>query len=68
ALIEVISDMKHYWAVKHEFQGIDSVEGNLQLSTVQLDVEDAERYGITYTDRNNEEQGCIICHSSIGSI
>lgn len=68
AFIEVLSEMKHYWAVKHEFQGIDSVNGNLQLSTVQLDVEDAERYGITYTDKNNEEQGCIICHSSIGSI
>ncbi|MCJ7450454.1 MAG: threonine--tRNA ligase [Candidatus Nanohaloarchaeota archaeon QJJ-9] len=68
ALIEVISDMKHYWAVKHEFQGIDSVGGNLQLSTVQLDVEDAERYDITYTDKENEDKGCIICHSSIGSI
>ncbi len=68
ALIEVLSEMKHYWAVKHEFQGIDSVNGNLQLSTVQLDVEDAERYDITYTDENNEDQGCIICHSSIGSI
>lgn len=68
ALIEVLSEMKHYWAVKHEFQGIDSVGGNLQLSTVQLDVEDAERYGITYTSKENKEEGCIICHSSIGSI
>ncbi|MFB6088979.1 MAG: threonine--tRNA ligase [Candidatus Aenigmatarchaeota archaeon] len=68
ALIEVLSEMKHYWAVKHEFQGIDSVDGNLQLSTVQLDVEDAERYGITYTNEKNEQEGCIICHSSIGSI
>ncbi len=68
AFIEVLSDMKHYWAVKHEFQAIDSVSGNTQLSTVQLDVEDAERYGITYTDFDNSKKGCIICHSSIGSI
>ncbi|MGM5488951.1 MAG: aminoacyl--tRNA ligase-related protein [Nanobdellota archaeon] len=67
AFIEVLSDMKHYWAVKHEFQAIDSVGGNLQLSTVQLDVKDAEVYGITYQDRD-QEKGCIICHSSIGSI
>jgi threonyl-tRNA synthetase len=60
--------MKHYWAVKHEFQGIDSVEGAVQLSTVQLDVEDAERYGIVYTDADGKKKGCIICHSSIGSI
>ena len=68
ALIEVLSGMKHYWAVKHEFQGIDAVGGAVQLSTVQLDVEDAERYGILYTDADGKRKGCIICHSSIGSI
>jgi threonyl-tRNA synthetase len=68
ALIEVLSEMKHYWAVKHEFQGIDSVGGAVQLSTVQLDVEDAERYGIVYTDSEGKKRGCIITHSSIGSI
>jgi threonyl-tRNA synthetase len=68
ALIEVLSEMKHYWAVKHEFQGMDSVGGSVQLSTVQLDVMDAERYGIVYTDSDGKKKGCIICHSSIGSI
>ncbi len=68
ALIEVLSEMKHYWAVKHEFQGIDSVGGAVQLSTVQLDVEDAERYGIVYADADGKKKGCIICHSSVGSI
>ena len=68
ALIEVLSEMKHYWAVKHEFQGIDSVGGSVQLSTVQLDVEDATRYGIVYADADGQKKGCIICHSSIGSI
>lgn len=68
AFIELLSDMKHYWAVKHEFQGIDSVGGNCQLSTVQLDVVDAQRYGIVYTDSDGEKKGCVICHSSIGSI
>jgi len=68
AFIEVLSSMKHYWAVKHEFQAIDSVGGNLQLSTVQLDVKDAKVYGINYVDADGEKKGCIICHSSIGSI
>jgi len=68
ALIEVLSEMKHYWAVKHEFQGIDAVGGAVQLSTVQLDVEDAERYGIVYADSDGKKKGCTICHSSIGSI
>jgi threonyl-tRNA synthetase len=68
ALIEVLSEMKHYWAVKHEFNGIDSTDGAVQLSTVQLDVADAERYGIVYVDEDGKRKGCIICHSSIGSI
>ncbi len=68
ALIEVLSKMKHYWALKHEFQGIDSVNGSCQLSTVQLDVEDAKRYGLNFTAETGEKTGCIICHSSVGAI
>jgi threonyl-tRNA synthetase len=68
AFIETISDMKHYWAVKHEFQGIDAAGGNCQLSTVQLDVKDSEVYDIMYVDKDGKEKGCVICHSSIGSI
>lgn len=66
--IELLSEMKHYWAIKSEFQAIDCYDGFLQLSTVQLDVKDAKIYGINYLDKFNEEKGCIICHSSIGSI
>lgn len=68
ALIELLPVMKHYWILKHEYQAIDSVGGNVQLVTVQLDVEDAARYGIFYTDENGQKKGCIILHSSLGSI
>jgi threonyl-tRNA synthetase len=68
ALFELLPEMKHYWIMKHEFQTIDSVGGNAQLSTVQLDVEDSERYGIFYTDADGSKKGCIILHSSVGSI
>jgi len=68
ALIETLSGMKHYWAVKHEFQGLDSVNGSTQLSTVQLDVKDAETYGIVYRDKDDNKKGCTIVHSSVGSI
>ncbi|MDI9644915.1 MAG: threonine--tRNA ligase [Candidatus Verstraetearchaeota archaeon] len=68
ALIELLPEMKHYWVLKHEYQAIDSVGGNTQLVTVQLDVEDAARYGIEYTDEEGKRRGCIILHSSLGSI
>lgn len=66
--VEVLSEMKHYWAIKHEIQAIDSIGGNEQLSTVQFDIKDAKVYGINYVDSEGKKQGCIICHSSIGSI
>jgi len=68
AFIEVLSEAKHYWAVKNEFQGVDSTRGCIQLSTVQLDIRDAQVYGINYTDSDGKKKGCTICHSSIGSI
>ncbi|MEM4699565.1 MAG: threonine--tRNA ligase [Candidatus Nezhaarchaeales archaeon] len=68
ALIELLPERKHYWVVKHEYQFVDSQGGNAQLCTVQLDVEDSERYGIYYVDEGGERRGCVIVHSSMGSI
>jgi threonyl-tRNA synthetase len=68
ALIEILPEMKHYWAMKHEFQFVDSTGGNAQLSTVQLDVEDSARYGIFYIDEKGERRPGIIVHTSMGSI
>lgn len=68
ALIELLPERKHYWIMKHEFQEVDAVGGNAQLATVQLDIEDSERYGIFYIDKRGKKRGCIILHSSMGSI
>ncbi len=68
ALFELLPLRKHYWIAKHEFQTIDSVGGSAQLSTVQLDIEDSERYNIMYVDSDGVKKGCIIIHSSLGSI
>ncbi len=68
ALIELLPKAKHYWVLKSEFQAIDSVGGNAQLSTVQLDMEDSERYGIFYVDADGKRKGCTIVHSSVGSV
>ena len=60
--------MKHYWAMKHEWQSIDSVHGNQQLSTVQFDVKEGKVYNIVYANENGEKENCIIVHSSVGAI
>jgi threonyl-tRNA synthetase len=66
-LIEALSDMKHYWVMKHEINSIDTCGGTCQVSTVQLDIKDASIYGINYVDSDGEKKGCTIVHSSIGS-
>jgi len=68
ALIELLEKRKHYWIVKQEFQYVDSQGKNAQMSTVQLDIENGERYGINYTDKNGTKQPCTIVHSSMGSL
>jgi threonyl-tRNA synthetase len=65
--IELLSDMKHYWVMKHEINTIDTLGGTCQTSTVQLDIKDASLYGINYVDESGNKRGCTIVHSSIGS-
>ncbi|MDP7975567.1 aminoacyl--tRNA ligase-related protein [Tardisphaera saccharovorans] len=67
-IAEVIPAMKYYWEIKDEFQFIDSTGNNLQLSTVQLDVKNSERYGLTYAKRDGTRGNYVIVHSSLGAI
>lgn len=66
--IERLDRMKHYWALKHEWQSIDSVHGNQQLSTVQFDVKEGKVYNIVYANEAGEKENCIIVHSSVGAV
>ena len=67
-IFERMDKMKHYWALKHEWQSIDSVGGNQQLSTVQFDVKEGKVYNIAYADEKGIKQNCVIIHSSVGAI
>jgi len=67
-IVEVIPGMKYYWQMKDEFQFIDSTGNNLQLSTVQLDVKNSERYGLTYAKKDGSRGNYVIVHSSLGAI
>lgn len=66
--VERLDSMKHYWAMKHEWQSIDSVKGNQQLSTVQFDVKEGKVYNIVYANENGEKENCVIIHSSVGAV
>ncbi len=64
ALVEMWEDRFFYFVFKYEWNFIDALGKASALNTDQIDVENAERYGITYVDSNGEEQYPLILHQS----
>jgi threonyl-tRNA synthetase len=68
-LIELWDERYFYFVTKFEFNVIDSMNKASALSTVQIDVENAERFNITYADEKGQKRHPYILHTSIsGSI
>jgi threonyl-tRNA synthetase len=63
-LIEIWDQRFFYFVLKFEFNFVDALGKASALSTVQIDVENAERYCITYTDADGERKSPIILHCS----
>lgn len=64
ALIEMWTERFFYFVFKWEFNFIDNLGKASALSTDQIDVENARRYGITYIDAQGQKQDPIILHNS----
>ncbi|MCL2288694.1 MAG: threonine--tRNA ligase [Candidatus Bathyarchaeota archaeon] len=63
-LAEVWNERFFYFALKWDLNFIDNQDKAAALSTDQIDVENAERYGITYVDEKGEKQSPLILHCS----
>uniref|UniRef100_A0A7C3UCX5 Threonine--tRNA ligase n=1 Tax=Geoglobus ahangari TaxID=113653 RepID=A0A7C3UCX5_9EURY len=63
-LIEMWDKRFFYFVLKFEFNFVDALDKASALSTVQIDVENAERYGITYVDSDGKEKHPLILHCS----
>ncbi len=70
AFFKLMPKMSHYYAIKNEFQAITEDNANVQISTVQWDIKDGERFNIGYIDEAGRKHPCpVIIHaSSFGSI
>lgn len=70
AFFKLMKSMTHYYAFKNEYQAIFPDGSNLQISTVQWDVKNGERFNINYVDKDGKRKPVpIILHaSSFGSI
>lgn len=68
-LLEIFEKRYAYFITKFEFNFIDSMDKASALSTVQIDVENAETFDISYVDADNTKKRPIILHASLsGSI
>lgn len=68
-LIEMWDDRFFYFVMKFEFNVVDTMGKAAALSTVQIDVENAERFDISYTGADGQKKTPFILHTSLsGSI
>ncbi len=63
-LIEMWEERFFYFVLKFEFNFVDALDKASALSTVQIDVENADRYEIDYTDVEGALKRPIILHCS----
>lgn len=64
ALVEMWPEKFFYFTLKWELNFVDNLEKASALSTDQIDVENAERYDITYIDDEGKKRYPIILHCS----
>lgn len=64
ALIEMWKERSFYFILKYEFNFVDSLDKASALSTDQIDVENGERYDLTFTDKDGKKKYPLILHCS----
>ncbi|WP_148686756.1 threonine--tRNA ligase [Candidatus Nitrosocosmicus hydrocola] len=63
-LVEMWDERFFYFTLKWEFNFIDNLGKASALSTDQIDIENSERYGITFVDEDGDKKHPIILHNS----
>ncbi len=63
-LIEMWDERIFYFILKFEFNFVDMSDKASALSTDQIDIENGERYDITFADKNGEKHHPLILHCS----
>ncbi|QYZ80020.1 threonine--tRNA ligase [Methanofollis formosanus] len=67
-LVEILSDRVHYWIAKVDLAAIDGQGRPIENPTVQIDVESAKRFEISYRADNEDVHPPILHCSPTGSI
>ncbi|MHC1605627.1 MAG: threonine--tRNA ligase [Candidatus Methanofastidiosia archaeon] len=64
-LLEMWDERPFYFVMKFEFNFVDALEKASALSTVQIDIENTERFDIGYIDEKGDKKYPIMLHASI---
>ncbi len=64
ALLELWDKQFFYFCMKYEWNFVDALDKATALNTDQIDVENAQRYGITYVDESGSKKFPLILHLS----
>ncbi|MBN2458887.1 threonine--tRNA ligase [Candidatus Woesearchaeota archaeon] len=63
-LVEMWDERKFYFILKYELNYVDSVDKAAALSTDQIDVENGERYDMSFTDKDGKKKYPVVLHCS----
>ena len=63
-LVEIWSEQFFYFVQKYEWNFVDANDKAAALTTDQIDTENAERFGITFTDKDGKKRNPLILHLS----
>jgi len=64
ALIEMWDKRFFYFSMKYEWNFVDALDKASALTTDQIDIENAERYDITYVNKDGKNVNPLILHMS----
>lgn len=64
-LLNFVPEDVYYWVINVEYTIIDQLNRPREIATFQIDVGNAERFGISYYDKNGEKRFPPIIHTAI---
>lgn len=63
-ILELWDERIFYFILKYDFNYVDNLDKASALSTDQIDIENGERYGMEFTDKDGNRQNPIVLHCS----
>jgi threonyl-tRNA synthetase len=68
-LLNFVPEGIYYWVLNIEYHIIDDLERPREIATVQIDIGNAKRFGISFADEKGDKQFPVILHTAvIGSV